>query len=271
MIGQKYILEKFNSFENIPLVSIFIGPRGSGKKTLIDEISKNINVDIFNVDSVFNDETKISLCSCPSDTLVIFDLTKTITEMAAVNLQNASLKFIEDLPENLRVIILVDSEARLLDTVSNRCQHFYIDKYSKEEILEIAKLYNKDLSSYTNNELRYLKWPSDIISAPDIIIIKEIELLIDTIFSSIGRANISNTLSISKKINFNNEIGLYDLNLFLNIFDIKLAEKVLYETDKKYAEIFTIFNLMVYNINGYNNNKRYIFEEFLLDIKDILT
>lgn len=271
MIGQKRLLEKFNSFSNIPFATLIIGPHGSGKKTLVDTIVENINIDVFNVDTTFTDGTKIALYTCPNDMLVVFDLTKSMSVTTAINLQNSALKFIEELPHNIKAIILADSVERTLPTIINRCYVYHMDNYTQEELLEIARKNNKSLEGYTDAELRYLRWPLNIKNAPEISVLKEMENLVDTIFTSIGKANISNTLSISKKINFNGEIGLYDLDLFLNIFDVKLAEKVLHENDKKYIETFTLFNFMVYNIYGYNYNKRYIFEEFLLDIKQILT
>lgn len=270
MIGQKNILEKFNTFEKIPSSVVLLGPSGSGKKTVINTIIENIGADIFNIDKVFDDETKLALCSCPNRMVVVFDLTKDIAQKTTVNLQNSALKFIEELPDNLRVFILAENETFVLDTVLNRSYVQQIDNYSKEELLEIARVNNKSLEDYSEEEIDYLKWPADVIMAPGKNELSSMESLIDTIFTSIGKANISNTLTIAKKISFNNEIGLYDLRLFLNIFEHKLVRKIVTEGDNKYHRTFTIFNNMVYNINRYNNNKVYIFEEFLLDIKQVL-
>lgn len=270
MIGQKNIIEKFNTFEKIPSSVVLLGPNGSGKKTIVNRIIENTGVDIFDIDKSFTDETKIALCSCPNRMIVVFDLTRDVIQKMIMNLQNSALKFIEDLPDNLRVFILAENETFVLDTILNRSYIQQVENYSNEELLEIARINNKSLDEYGDNELKYLKWPKDILFAPNIKELKSIEILVDTIFTSIGKANISNTLSISKKINFNNEIGLYDLDLFLNIFEQKLVNKIITEGDEKYNQTFTIFNKMVYNINKYGYNKVYIFEEFLLDIKYIL-
>ena len=270
MIGQKSIIEKFNTFEKIPSSVVLLGPSGSGKKTIVNRIIENIGIDSFDISKSFTDEMKIDLYSYPNRMIIILDLTKDISQKTIMNLQNSTLKFIEDLPDNLRVFILAENETFVPDTILNRSYIQQIEKYSNEELLEIAQINNKVLDGYTTNELKYFKTPKDILFAPNINEFKSIEILVETILTSIGRANISNTLSISKKINFNNEIGLYDLDLFLSIFEKKLVDKIISVGDEKYNRIFTIFNKMVYNINKYGYNKVYIFEKFLLDIKQVL-
>lgn len=271
MIGQKSILEKFNTFENIPSAVLLIGRKGCGKKTLVNTISNNLGVEIINIDK-FSDDVKLELNIAVGRKLLIVDLTTLAQEKQSTSLQNSALKFIEDIPATYKIFILAEDESSVLDTILNRCYIQTFEEYTVDELRAIAAENNNSiLEAYEDKYFNYLTTPQEVLTAPNVKQIQEIETLIDTIFNAIARANISNTLSISKKINFDNEIGLYDLNIFLNIFRYKLVEKLKTDYDEKYFQVFNKFNILYYNINRGNNNKMSMFENFLLDVKQILT
>lgn len=263
MIGQKKLLEQFNSFDSIFSSIVLFGPKGSGKTTLVNEIANNINCDIIEISSVINDEIKEKLYNNPNNTLVYLDLTKNLQQSRLVAIQNSALKFIEDIPVNYKLFILAENESFVLDTVLNRCHKVVLNEYTLDELKLIAKD-NTELQEYPEDKFVYFRYPAEILNAPKLQTLTDIEKLIDTIFSSIGKANISNILSISKKIETDY------LSLFFNIFNYKLVNKLKTEYTENYFKTFILFNSVYVNINKHDLNKKYMLEQFLLDLKNIL-
>ena len=263
MIGQKNLLKQFNSFDNLFSSMILFGPRGSGKKTLLKEISNSIGCDLIEISSVLNDELKDKLYNNQNNTIVYFDLTRDIQLKQLSTIQNSALKFIEELPSNYKLFILAENESFLLDTILNRCYKQTIDRYSIDELKLIATD-NNNLKEYPEDKFRYFNYPAEILNAPKLLELEAIEKVIETIFSSIAKANISNILSISKKIDINR-----DLDLFFNIFNYKLTNKLKFEYSPVYFDIFKLFNEVNIKIHQKNINKTYLFEKFLLELKQI--
>ena len=204
-------------------------------------------------------------------TLVVFDFTHSMSINQFISFQNSVLKLLEDIPTYCKFIILVEDSYILLDTIINRCKKIrYIDNYSKNELFSIASLYNKtNIKEYSNNQLKYILYPYDVLNASTVIELENIEKLVDTILSSIYNANVSNILSISKKLKFNDLEDGYDINIFLNVFHVKILDLLRDNFSDKYFKIAGKFvNLMASFKNPYSNKKNLI-EEFLLEIKYI--
>lgn len=272
MIGQSSIIGKFNTFDKLPSAMILIGPTGSGKKTLLKTLTSMLWVDIVHINKVLSDELKSELYSHSNKCIVAIDLTLPMQYKQNIAIQNSILKFAEETPKNFKLIILANDESSLLNTLLNRCYIQKLDEYSKRELFLIAKDNNLiSYKTYSDKEFEYMKYPIDILLDLSLNMLNSMESLVDTIFSSIGKANISNTLSISKKIDFNGDNNdLYNLNIFMNIFNYKLLNLLKTSYDIKYYDTFKLFNILQRDITKANINKSYLFEKFLLDIKYIL-
>lgn len=270
MIGQSNILKKY--IDNFPSPTILIGPKGYGKKTLVNTIASMKYLDIIHISKPISNELKTKLFTYTNKAIICIDLTTSAYIKQIMSIQNSVLKLIEDLPSNFKLFILVEDESYLLDTILNRCFIQFLDDYTEKELRLIAKEYNSDnINKYSEKEIQYINSPRDILLNVPVNTINEIENLIDTIFSSIHRANVSNTLSISKKINF--EIGeskQYDIDIFLNIFNYKLVEMLKMDYRNDYFLVFKLFNELKRDMAKTAINKHRLFEEFLLNIKYIL-
>lgn len=272
MIGQKRLLEKFNSIDNIPKATIILGKTGFGKKTLINTVANNLNINIITINSILSNEIKEEIYTYPNICFIVFNIVKNLQVKQNIAIQNSILKLLEEPPINVRIFILAENESYLLDTLLNRCNVLTMDYYSVDELRQIAIENNflTTASEHDDDKFKYISSPIELLNFPTKDQLVNMENLIDTIFSSIYKANISNILSISKKINFSNNYDLYDLNIFLNIFEIKLLNKIKFEYDNKYLKAFNELNDLKYSINKFNVNKVYLFENFLLNLKTIL-
>lgn len=268
MIGQKKLLQEVNIFSDCPL--ILAGPVGCGKKTIIKELANksNINTTIY-IDKTVSDDIKLKLYSCTNNIIVVFDLTTTTTIKQFISFQNSILKLLEDIPIYCKFIILVEDSYVLLDTIINRCKKIrYIDNYSKFELFSFADEYNKlNIKEYSENQLKYILYPGDVLSAPNVMELENIEKLVDTILSSIYNANISNVLSISKKLKFTDQEEGYDINAFLNIFHVKILNLIKNDFNERYFKVFNRFEELLISFKNPYSNKRNLVEEFLLSIK----
>ena len=279
MIGQSSIIKKYiNGFNSIEPVIILVGPKGSGKKTLLKTLASMSNLETVKLPKVITDEIKTELYTYSNKSILYIDLTDNLQYKQIISAQNSLLKFIEDIPSNYRLFILAEDESYLLDTILNRCYIQKLEQYTNRELKLIAKEYNmKSIMDYSDKEFEYLDYPKDVLLNIPIEIIHDMEDLVDTIFNSIGKANISNTLSIVKRLEFNNvndnrgdNNGLWDINIFLNVFTNICINKLVNNYSKQYFDIFTSLIKLKSDIRKVNVNKVYLFEKFLLDIKQIL-
>ena len=272
MIGQKKLLEKFNSIDNIPKAAILLGKAGSGKHTLINTIADNLNIGIININSILSPEIKDKIYTYPNLCIIIFNIGKDLQVKQNIAIQNSILKLLEEPPINARIFVLAENESYLLDTLLNRCSIITMETYSANELRQIAieNNFSTTIDEHSDDKLMYISSPAELLTFPTKDQLQQMENLVDTIFSSICKANISNTLSISRKINFGDNSELYDLNIFLNIFEVKLLNIIKYNYESKYLKAFNELNELKSDINRFNINKLNLFENFLLSLKTIL-
>ena len=272
MIGQSSIIKRYiDGFRSIEPSVVLIGPKGSGKKTLLNTIAYMANTDIIHIPKVITDEIKYELYTYPTRAILSIDLTDNVQFKQMVAAQNSILKFIEDMPSNFRLFILVEDESYLLDTILNRCYIQPLEPYTKRELNLIAKDYNMtSISEYSDIEFEYINYPRDVLLNIPVTILHDMDNLVDTVLTSIVKANISNTLSIIRKLKFDDNEGIYDINIFMNIFNYKIVNILKSNYDSRYFDVFILLKDLRYNILRSNVNKVQLIEKFLLDIKYIL-
>lgn len=267
MIGQEK-LKKEIDINKTPI--ILVGKKGSGKKTFINELAKLENIEVKYINSTLSNDIKLELYTYTNKILIVFDLTYDLQYKQFISFQNSILKVLEDPPEYCKFIILSENSSELLNTLISRCYIKYMNPYSISELYLIADKYNNlNIKDYSDNQLKYITCPSDVIIAPPVKELIEIENLVDTILSSIYNANISNILSISKKLSFSDSESGYNIYLFINIFKNKLNDILKDNFTMKYFNIFNLFLEFESNINKLHRNKINLLEEFLLNIKYI--
>lgn len=271
MIGQTSLLEKFNDIRKISGSNIILGPEGYGKNTLVNDIASNLDIHIFRIDNALSNELKEQIYNYADVCFIVFDIDSKLQTKQIINIQNSILKLLEEPPKTAKIFILAENNSYLLGTILNRCHIIYMESYSTEELRAIARENNiTNIDSYPDDKFKYISSPAEVLNLPTVEQLDNVEKLIDTVFNSINRANISNTLSISKKINFKDDNELCDLDTFLRVFEIKLLNLIKNEYDAKYLEAFKVLNKLSSDIKGFNVNKVNLFENFLLDLKNIL-
>lgn len=267
MIGQEKLLSKLNKINTLDDISksiIVVGESGSGRHLFINELFDRFTIDIVNIDfelslDILNDMYALSIPK-----VYVVDLDKLGEHKRIERFQNTILKFLEEPPKFAWIIILCSNIDNVLYTIKNRCQIYKIQPYSLRDLRQIADTYNKN---YTDNVLKLLRTPGNIIYK-DISQINELITLSKTIIESIGNATPANALSIRDK--FFREENPLDLDMFI---DILYNEIFTYYREKDYSEkyfkMYLLTSQLKKDLRVLGVNKKYLIDNYLLELKDI--
>ena len=192
MVGQKYLQNLLKDFtiDTFPQSLLLIGEKGCGRHTycnLIKERLENTSrypiqlnaLDITNNISLeFIEEINIRV----EPYLYVIDISK-----ISIREQNIILKLLEEPMQNTFLVIICESTSQVLPTVLNRCQRWYFEDYTAEELM----YFSQDTSL-----LEILHTPGKLLEfkGTDIKAYKE---LIEKIFDKMSVASLPNALSIS--------------------------------------------------------------------------
>ena len=269
MIGQEKLLQRIpNEIDKFPHTLLIEGDKGSGRHTLFNEICNKFKVESIDFKELgINKQTIDDLLISPSIHFCLVDLTG-----VSIKEQNVMLKFLEEPLNHCYIVLLCESISQVLPTVVNRCQHWKMEPYTKEQLklfYEEYIMFNE--FQYTNDKIfDFATTPGDIIELLNTNI-DEVYILIENIINNIGNANFSNVLVLVDKINeFNNEKGIVNFEVFLKMFLYIIREKIkqdanikLYEVFRKLQDIYTFHK----NAKQLHLNEKQLYENFLLDLK----
>ena len=134
MIGQTKLQSQIGeTLDRFPRFSIFIGDKGSGRKTIIRQALKDLGT--------------IQECAIDVDSVreVIEQAYKTVSPMVyvfadadnmSVASKNALLKVTEESPNNAYFVMTLVNPENTLQTIRSRAQIFLMDAYTPDEVLE---------------------------------------------------------------------------------------------------------------------------------------
>lgn len=258
MVGQKKLLERINSYniDTFPRSIIIVGERGSGKHTLVNYIHENlVKFTLYDITENVSNKYIDEIYRNPNPGLYLIDLSK-MTEKQ----QNVLLKFVEEPLNNSFIILLAESKNLVLNTIINRCITFEMEAYSREELSQfLTTEEDKDLI------LNVLRTPGKILTT-NIVNMKELFKLCDTIITKIHLASYQNVLTIANKVNFKDDYDKYDIDIFF--------DTLLYSMFKLYLDTGDIITYKMYKLTGEQRktmldkriNKEQFFENYLTKI-----
>ena len=263
MLDKNYQSHIFNHIDNnkLPHSIIISGDRGCGKHSLLYYISDKFNLEIEDITSKLNSDNIIDLN---------LKLTKKIYCIEAKNIsikeQNAILKTLEEPIQNNYIIILIDNINLLLETIRNRCFILQFKPYPLTYLESLSECKDPRLFKLINtpgdlNKYKYL----------NTFELDKIIELSTKILTSIGRASIPNTLTILNKLDFEdseNNIDAYLLikSLKVNIVDLLIKGELKFNNIN---EVLKLLNKLEIDLTNNRLNKQKLFENFLLELKNI--
>lgn len=264
MIGQYHLqgqVEYLIENNRFPRFSIFVGPKGSGKKTFVSDIVKKIpdavvvNVGLSVADIRAAIESSYKLVT--TGVRVIFDADK--MSNAA---KNALLKVTEEPPNNAYFIMTLEDENNTLETIKSRATIFYMDSYTPDEIYQYAR----EFTNYTlhDNEWDIIKNVCDTPGDVNLLGLYPTEFYdyVELVVDNIARVSVANAFKIPDRVALKDDAEGYDLRLFWKVF-----MKVCMDNKKYRGVRITSKYLQQLRITGIN--KQQLIDSWILEIREL--
>lgn len=264
MIGQRNLqsrIEQLIENDTFPRFSIFVGPKGSGKKTLLLEMFEGIYLEDNKVDSV---RKMIEMVYKVGNRTFIMPDADTMSNAA----KNALLKVIEECPNDNYFIMTLEDENNTLETIRSRGTVFHMDRYTPDEIFEyywtVGEMPNdaelvREICETPGEVKRCIEMCSGTIQT----FYDYVQLVVD----NIAEVSLANAFKIPSKVALKDGAEGYDLRLFWKAFmKITFDTKVGYE-DWGLAVMITSNYLQKLRVKGIN--KQMLMDNWVLEIREL--
>lgn len=253
IIGQDNLIKLLDKFtlDTCPRTILLEGSKGSGRHLISKYIANTLNIDVVDISKELTLEVITNAILSVEPCLYVID-----TAGISVKNQNVILKFLEEPTKNCIIVLITENKSMLLDTVINRCYVLTLQPYSKEM-----------LSHFTNNEdvLAYATTPGEVVDLESAQF-DEYKRISNLIITSIHKASLSNTLSLSEKIKDNN----MDLKLFLKVYLKTIVDFVKINPSEKYIKLYSLTNELIKKL-AYSANQTRLFDKYLIELYELMS
>lgn len=260
MIGQKYLKKYVNTLldeGNFPRFSIFVGPKGSGKKRFLREYFEGIYPEDNKVDSI---RKIIDMAYKVAHKTFIIPDADDMSNAA----KNALLKVVEECPNDNYFIMTLEDEVNTLVTIRSRAQIFYMDMYFPKDLRDYA-----DVIGIKDEE--ELKIIADVCTTPgDVNVlckqgVKDFYDYTKLVFENVADVSLANALKIPSKLALKDGDDGYDLRLFLRMF---MSLCISNQVNTRWVE-YTSRCLTKMRIKGLN--KQMLLDTWILSLRGLIT
>jgi len=268
MIGQKNLqsrIEQLIKDRTFPRFSILVGPKGSGKKTIVPEIAgrmlanyvKALDVKIDTIREIIQQSYKVV------DATVYFIPDADNMSNAA---KNALLKVTEEPPNNAYFIMTLEDENNTLETIRSRGTVFHMDRYTPDEIYQYAMAYAHD-----NEDII-----KDICETPgDVDLLykdspKEFYDYVQLVVDNIAEVSLANAFKIPNKVALKEDAEGYDLRLFWKAFiSVCMTRRKTPEQAKDHFKAAYITSKYLQKLRVKGINRSMLMDNWVLEIRKL--
>ena len=236
MIGQHKLISELNVYttETLPQAIMLLGPKGCGKHTLAANLAERLEIELLNVDPNIEPDELLEYQLWPNMRLYVLDFTDLLEKQ-----QNKFLKFLEEYRENVRIVVLANSEVGILSTVLSRCVRFNFEPYTVEELSKLDWMSRVPVESLV---YKICRTPGQLKLADQKIVNNLYKFCLELVTKNMSY---NQFMSQSTNINFAENYNKFD---FENFFDM-----MSYVTLELYTKVNNI-----YYFNFYMITQRYI-------------
>lgn len=256
ILGQDNILNLIDSLNigNFPQTLMLIGPKGAGKKSIINYITSKFNIESSELDTSTIDDIYLQV----NPHFYIVDINN-ITPKE----QESLLKLVEEPPKNIFIIFTVDNVVNVLNTIINRCIIWTLNKYTEAQLKSFISN-----SNYDPYMLEIASTPGDILEMQDYNF-NDIKELANKILLKMSKATLPNALSISSKLAFNDEKDKFNIRLFMLTLMNENLKIIKNSRDSIYYSTYNIINKYS-NKQSFNKlNQKYLIENMIIDLWEL--
>lgn len=272
MYGQSRLIEQISELVNLntyPRFSIYVGERGSGKRTLGKELSKIKKVDYIIWGNTVEDIRSLTEYMWQQENETVYCIPN--YEEMSNGARNALLKICEEPPNRAYIILTSSSKEIILPTILNRGIVFEMQPYTEDEL----HAYEKDKYGFDEGHTReqvdsmvkMCRVPGDL----DVVRNLDIQSFQDfmrSFWKNIGNCSAGNALKITNKIKVKEDSNAeYPISIFINcLMQLANTEEDIVTRSNLFKEILEAKR----NIQ-LNYNKLYILDNLILRIRGILS
>lgn len=271
MIGQHLLQSRIDQLiesDTFPRFSIFVGPRGSGKKTLVHLIYQKFGTGILS--NIGTSVDAVRQCIAQSYTVrgsqAIYLLADADNMSNAA--KNALLKVTEEPPNNAYFIMTLEDENNTLETIRSRGTIFRMSAYKPDEI---AAYFHEKYSAHGKEEEQIVR---DICETPgevDTLMsygITDFYDYVQLVVDNIAEVSIANAFKIPSKVSLKEGAEGYDLRLFWKAFISVVVDRAIISNAPLYVVGITSKYLQQLRIKGIN--KQMLMDNWILDVREAL-
>ena len=266
LIGQTPIIDYFYYSKVLPHFTVFVGSKGSGKRTMAKSIAGwndlvysevDTKVDTVRevIDSAYNSATKVLYCFADADTM-------------RAEAKNAMLKVTEEPPENAYFIMTVQDESTLLDTIKSRAVVIHMFPYTKKELQTYLECQG---SMHPANVMDKITYVCDTPGDVDTLLSYNIQEFFDyvqLVYDNIAEVEPANAFKSSSKLAIKDENG-YDLKLFFKTFTYIAMEDLLHGKSRN-GEVVLVTTKYSNKFQKVGVNKQQLYDGWVFDIREAM-
>lgn len=268
MIGQQHLQSQLMQLiENgtFPRFSIIVGPRGSGKKTLIHQIYQNFGSGMLSNIGISVDAVRQSIAQSyavrGSQAIYVFADADNMSNAA----KNALLKVTEEPPNNAYFIMTLEDEHNTLETIRSRGTVFHMDRYTPDEIMQyITDKYGKTAEDNVDIFRSICETPGEADMLANCGV-KSFYDYVQLVVDNIAEVSLANAFKIPSKVALKEDAEGYDLRLFWKAF-INIC--FLTQTYDKWGPAVSITSKRLQDLRVKGINKQMLMDNWILEIRD---
>lgn len=271
MIGQESVrnyLETLVMDDRLPNFLIIAGQKGSGKRTLVDEVFKTYkrrgnNATLVKFDIAVSDVRKAIELANNTKGSTLFCVFADADRMSLAA-KNALLKIVEEPPKNVYFIVTLESLGNTLETIQSRATVVNMQPYTPTEIGEYAERHK-----FTSAEMPIV---ANVCETPgEVDLLKEYGVstfyqFVNTVVDHIATVSGANCFKIADKLKMKDDSEGYDIRIFLKAFITECSNR-LREDVSKYATAIKITSKTLQSLNVTGISKQSLIDIWILDIR----
>lgn len=281
MIGQQHLQSQIKQLIDngtFPRFSIFVGPKGSDKKTLAHKTACDLRALIYDCDvkidairSMITDCYKLREKTC----YVIAD-----ADNMSPAAKNALLKVTEEPPNNAYFIMTLEDVNNTLETIRSRGTTFHMNRYTPNDIG--CYFYEKYPNNRSENGKAVVNSLCETPGEVDTLVkmgIKEFYDYVQLVVDNIADVSLANSFKIPSKVALKDDVEGYDLRLFWKAFIRICFERSFDDMEDKFEESKHSVSYMcaAQVTSGYLSqlrvkgiNKQMLMDNWIIDIRRIM-
>ena len=272
MIGQErlklYLKEQVEN-GTFPRFSIIVGTKGSGKKEIVKYIASLIpEITLYQSGNTVSEVRQVIIESYKSCVPVLYQFAD--VDGMSNEAKNALLKVTEEPPKKAYFIMTLEDTGNMLETIKSRATMYFMDRYTKENILQYAQECN--IAGSTDIITSLCTNMGEVMSL-SVIGVDEFYKYVAKVIDNIALVSTANALKIAETIAFTDEDKGYDLVLFWRAVERVYMNMMLKCEDTQYQNIIaqcialTQQGLVSCRIKGIN--KKMLFDKWILDVREV--